>query len=125
MDVGLEMFIFMGLILKIPVMAACWLIWHAVRAEPDPVEGEEVTDDGHDAAASAASRGRSARAARAAVRTLPTRCRSPARRGRRPARQQADCRSRRLADRLSPRTRLTGTTSAPLGCPAAAPSSAR
>lgn len=48
MDVGLEMFIFMGLILKIPVMAACWLVWHAVRAEPDPVEGEEVTDDGHE-----------------------------------------------------------------------------
>ena len=47
MDVGLEMFIFMGLILKIPITAACWLIWHAVRAEPDPVEGEEITDDGH------------------------------------------------------------------------------
>lgn len=41
MDVGLEMFIFMGLILKIPVLAACWLIWHAVRAVPDPVEGTE------------------------------------------------------------------------------------
>lgn len=41
MDVGLEMFIFMGLILKIPVIAACWLIWHAVRAEPEPVEGAE------------------------------------------------------------------------------------
>ncbi len=41
MDVGLEMFIFMGVILKIPVLAACWLIWHAVRAEPDPVEGSE------------------------------------------------------------------------------------
>jgi len=40
------MFIFMGLILKIPVAAACWLIWHAVRAEPDPVEGAE--DGGHE-----------------------------------------------------------------------------
>ena len=46
MDVGIEMFIFMGLILKIPVAAACWLIWHAVRAEPDPAEGEEVTGGG-------------------------------------------------------------------------------
>jgi hypothetical protein len=47
MDVGLEMLIFMGLILKIPVLAACWLIWHAVRAEPDTVEGaEETGEDG-------------------------------------------------------------------------------
>jgi len=45
MDVGLEMFIFMGLILKIPVAAACWLIWHAVRSEPDPVEGAEESED--------------------------------------------------------------------------------
>ncbi len=42
------MFIFMGLILKLPVTAACFLIWYAVRAEPDPVEGDEATDDGHD-----------------------------------------------------------------------------
>ncbi len=48
MDVGLEMFIFMGLILKIPVAAACWLIWHAVRAEPDPVEGAEEETGGND-----------------------------------------------------------------------------
>ncbi|MCB0865046.1 MAG: hypothetical protein KDB58_04980 [Solirubrobacterales bacterium] len=41
MDVGLEMFIFMGLILKIPVLAAAWLIWHAVKAEPDPAESAE------------------------------------------------------------------------------------
>jgi len=46
MDVGLEMFIFMGLILKIPVLAACWLVWHAVRAEPDTVEGSEESDGG-------------------------------------------------------------------------------
>ncbi|GIK76663.1 MAG: hypothetical protein KJ006_07220 [Thermoleophilia bacterium] len=45
MDVGLEMFIFMGVILKIPVLAACWLIWHAVRAEPEPVEGGEESGD--------------------------------------------------------------------------------
>ena len=43
MDVGLEMFILMGVILKVPVLAACWLIWHAVRAEPEPVEGAEET----------------------------------------------------------------------------------
>ena len=36
--------IFMGLILKIPVVAAAWLIWHAIRSEPDPVEANE--DDG-------------------------------------------------------------------------------
>src|SRR5690349_24009897 len=41
MDVGLEMFIFMGLILKIPVLAAAWLIWHAVKAEADPAEAAE------------------------------------------------------------------------------------
>lgn len=46
MDAGLEFFILMGVILKIPVLAACWLIWHAVRAEPEPAEtaGE---DDGN------------------------------------------------------------------------------
>ena len=44
---GLEMFIFMGLILKIPVAAACWLIWYAVRQEPDPVEGAE-DEGGHE-----------------------------------------------------------------------------
>ena len=35
--------IFMGLILKIPVAAACWLIWHAVRSEPEPATSD---DDG-------------------------------------------------------------------------------
>jgi len=30
--------IFMGLVLKIPVVAAAWLIWHAVRSEPEPAE---------------------------------------------------------------------------------------
>ena len=43
MDAGLGVMIFMGLVLKIPVAAACWLIWHAIRAEPDPVTTE---DDG-------------------------------------------------------------------------------
>lgn len=36
--------IFMGVILKIPVVAAAWLIWHAIRSEPDPAEATE--DDG-------------------------------------------------------------------------------
>jgi hypothetical protein len=45
MDVGLQMLIFMGLILKIPVLAACWLIWHAVRAEPETVEGSEESGE--------------------------------------------------------------------------------
>jgi hypothetical protein len=44
MDAGLQMMILMGLILKIPVAGACWLIWHAVRAEPDPAQAAE--DDG-------------------------------------------------------------------------------
>lgn len=30
--------IFMAVVLKIPVAAACWLLWAAIRAEPDPVE---------------------------------------------------------------------------------------
>ena len=33
--------IFMGLVLKIPVAAACWLIWYAIRAEPDPATSED------------------------------------------------------------------------------------
>jgi hypothetical protein len=44
MDAGLQMMILMGLILKIPVLGAAWLIWHAVRAEPDPAEA--VEDEG-------------------------------------------------------------------------------
>ena len=35
------MMILMGLILKIPVLGGAWLIWHAVRAEPDPAEAAE------------------------------------------------------------------------------------
>ncbi len=33
--------IFMGLILKIPVVGACWLIWHAIRSEPEPAAAAE------------------------------------------------------------------------------------
>lgn len=35
------MIIFMAVVLKVPVAAACWLLWAAIRAEPDPVEGED------------------------------------------------------------------------------------
>ncbi len=41
MDEGLQMLILMGVILKIPVGFACWLVWYAMRQEPDPVEGAE------------------------------------------------------------------------------------
>src|SRR3954463_11118241 len=41
MDAGGETMIFMGLILKIPVLGAAWLIWHAVRSEPEPAEAAE------------------------------------------------------------------------------------
>lgn len=44
MDSGLEVMIFMGLVLKIPVLAAAWLIWHAIRSEPEPAEAGP--DDG-------------------------------------------------------------------------------
>ena len=40
----METMIFMGLVLKIPVVGAAWLIWHAVRNEPSPAEAAE--DDG-------------------------------------------------------------------------------
>lgn len=46
MDAGLGVMIFMGLILKIPVAAACWLIWYAIRAEPDPTTSEDGGGDG-------------------------------------------------------------------------------
>ena len=32
------------MILKIPVVAAAWLIWHAIRSEPEPAAAAE--DDG-------------------------------------------------------------------------------
>lgn len=39
------MLILMGIILKIPVAFACWLVWYAVRQQHDPVEGGD--DGGH------------------------------------------------------------------------------
>ena len=38
--------IFMGLVLKIPVVAACWLLWWAIRSEPDVAEAPEEDDGG-------------------------------------------------------------------------------
>ncbi len=46
MDAGLQMMILMGLILKIPVLGAAWLIWHAVRGKPDPAQAAEEEDGG-------------------------------------------------------------------------------
>lgn len=36
--------VFFGLILKIPIAAACWLVWHATRSVPDPPEGSEPVE---------------------------------------------------------------------------------
>jgi hypothetical protein len=33
-------FIWMALVLKIPVFALLWICWWAVKAEPDPVDGD-------------------------------------------------------------------------------------
>lgn len=44
MDEGVQVMIFMGLILKIPVAFAVWLIWWALKSQPDPAEASE--DDG-------------------------------------------------------------------------------
>jgi len=41
MDEGIATMIFMGLVLKIPVVAAAWLIWHAIRSEPEPAEAAD------------------------------------------------------------------------------------
>lgn len=41
MDDGLQAMIFMGLILKIPVGLACWILWWAWKARPDPAEAPE------------------------------------------------------------------------------------
>lgn len=47
MSAGLQFMILMGLILKIPVLGAVWLIWHAVKAEPDPAEAAGTDEDGN------------------------------------------------------------------------------
>lgn len=47
MDEGLQVMIFMGLVLKIPIGFACWLIYWALKAEPDVVEGEDGGTEDH------------------------------------------------------------------------------
>ena len=39
-------FIWLMVVLKIPVVALLWLVWYAVRAEPVPGEEEPVREDG-------------------------------------------------------------------------------
>jgi hypothetical protein len=46
MDEGLQVMIFMGLILKIPIVFACWIIYWAWKSQPDPAEAPE--DGGSD-----------------------------------------------------------------------------
>ena len=36
-------FVFMMLVLKIPVLYVAWLVWWAVKQEPRPLEGAAVT----------------------------------------------------------------------------------
>lgn len=36
--------VYLFVALKVPLIAACWLIWWAIRAEPEPVD--EPRDDG-------------------------------------------------------------------------------
>ena len=86
--------IFMGLVLKIPVAAACWLIWHAIRAEPDPaiLRGRAAATSRTVDFRREPKRPR----ARAAAPTPPARCRCPAPRSEgtlRVARRPADIRT--------------------------------
>ena len=41
MDEGVATMIFMGLVLKIPVAFACWLVYWAIKSEPDIAEAPE------------------------------------------------------------------------------------
>jgi hypothetical protein len=38
--------LFLFVVLKLPILAACWLIWWAVKAEPDPSEDAGGEDGG-------------------------------------------------------------------------------
>lgn len=42
-------FVWMFVVLKIPIMAALWLIWYAIQ-EPEPVVDEDHDSDGSDGA---------------------------------------------------------------------------
>jgi len=44
--VGVTAFLWMMLVLKIPLLAALWIVWWSVRAEPEPREEAETEDDG-------------------------------------------------------------------------------
>lgn len=37
---------FLFVVLKVPILAACWLVWYAVRAVPDPSEEDATGDEG-------------------------------------------------------------------------------
>jgi hypothetical protein len=39
-------FIWIMLILKIPLVALLWLVWYAVRATPEPITADEDDDGG-------------------------------------------------------------------------------
>jgi hypothetical protein len=39
-------FIWMAVVLKIPIVALLWLVWWAVRAEPEPAAGEPAEGGG-------------------------------------------------------------------------------
>lgn len=45
MNQELATIIFMGLVLKIPLGFACWLVWYAIRSEPEPAEAPEDGSD--------------------------------------------------------------------------------
>jgi hypothetical protein len=44
---GLPVFVWMFLVLKIPIIAALWLIWYAIQ-DPDPEPVEDRGDGGSD-----------------------------------------------------------------------------
>ena len=64
-QMGWTMF-YLFVMLKLPIIAAIWLVWWAVKQEPDP--SEDVRDDGGTAAAAAPGPAAAAHA-RAAART--------------------------------------------------------
>jgi hypothetical protein len=37
--------VFMMLILKIPIVYLCAVVWYAIKAEPDPADGTDATSD--------------------------------------------------------------------------------
>lgn len=45
MDAGLGLIIFMGVVLKLPIAFACYILWRAIKDVPSP---EEAAEDGGD-----------------------------------------------------------------------------